>query len=85
MKAQWQKERTEVSELSELKAQIEQKRIEMEQAEKRGDLEKAAQLKYGDLLELQKKLDHAYVVEQDEDTANFYGALLLLLRELRDT
>ena len=57
MKAQWQKERTEVSELSELKAQIEQKRIEMEQAEKRGDLEKAAQLKYGVLLELQKQLD----------------------------
>ncbi|MBI3556118.1 MAG: ATP-dependent chaperone ClpB [Deltaproteobacteria bacterium] len=57
MKAQWQKERTEVSELSDLKVQIEQKRIEMEQAEKRGDLEKAAQLKYGVLIELQKKLD----------------------------
>lgn len=57
LKAQWQKERQEVTQLSDLKGQIEQKRFEMEQAEKRGDLEKAAQLKYGVLLDLQKKLD----------------------------
>jgi ATP-dependent Clp protease ATP-binding subunit ClpB len=57
LKAQWQKERQEVSSLSELKSQIEQKRFEMEQAEKQGNLEKAAELKYGVLLDLQKRLD----------------------------
>jgi ATP-dependent Clp protease ATP-binding subunit ClpB len=57
LKAQWQKERQEVLKTTELKAEIEQKRFEMEQAEKKGDLEKAAQLKYGVLLELQKQLD----------------------------
>ena len=57
LKAQWQKERQEVTGLSELKQQIEQKRFEMEQAEKSGNLEKAAELKYGVLLDLQKKLD----------------------------
>jgi len=57
LKAQWQKERQEVEQVSEIKAQMEQKRFEMEQAEKRGDLEKAAELKYSVLLNLQKQLD----------------------------
>ncbi len=65
MKAQWQKERTEVTEMSAIKTEIEQKRIEMEHAEKRGDLEKAAQLKYGVLLELQKNLDQKTAKAQD--------------------
>lgn len=57
MKAQWQKERHEVTQITDIKAQIDQKRFEMEQAEKKGDLAKAAELKYGVLLDLQKKLD----------------------------
>lgn len=64
-KAQWQKERAEVQTLNELKAQIESKRFEMEQAEKTGDLEKAAQLKYGVLIELQKKLDEKTKLTQE--------------------
>ncbi|MGE4232453.1 MAG: ATP-dependent chaperone ClpB [Bacteriovoracia bacterium] len=56
-KAQWQKERSEVTEISDLKSNIEQKRFEMEQAEKKGNLERAAELKYGVLLDLQKKLE----------------------------
>src|SRR5690606_1515757 len=59
LRAQWQKERQEVTQLNELKGEIEQKRFEMEQAEKNGNLEKAAELKYGVLLELQKKLDES--------------------------
>ncbi|MBI2607009.1 MAG: ATP-dependent chaperone ClpB [Deltaproteobacteria bacterium] len=57
LKAQWQKEKQEVARLGELKSKIEQKRVEMEQAEKRGDLEKAAELKYGVLTGLQKELE----------------------------
>ncbi|MEW6055857.1 MAG: ATP-dependent chaperone ClpB [Bdellovibrionota bacterium] len=65
LKAQWQKERQEVGQLAELKGLIEQKRFEMEQAEKKGDLEKAAELKYGVLLDLQKKLEERSLKAKD--------------------
>jgi ATP-dependent Clp protease ATP-binding subunit ClpB len=58
-KALWQKERGVFARIGELKAKIESTRTEMENAEKRGDLEKAAELKYSTLLALQKELDQA--------------------------
>jgi ATP-dependent Clp protease ATP-binding subunit ClpB len=57
MRAQWMKEKNEISEISKIKETIEQKRFEMEAAERRGDLEKAAEIKYGVLLNLQKQLE----------------------------
>jgi ATP-dependent Clp protease ATP-binding subunit ClpB len=58
-KALWQKEREVFARAGELKAKIEGVRTEMERAEKQGNLEKAAELKYSTLMSLQKDLDQA--------------------------
>ena len=50
-------EKKEVNQVSEIKDRIEKMRLESEAAERRGDLEKAAELRYGKLLSLQKELD----------------------------
>ncbi len=56
MKAQWQAEKAAITEIQQIKAQIEQLRAEMEQATRRGDLQKAAELQYGRIPELERRL-----------------------------
>lgn len=55
----WQTEKAAITELQKIKEQTEQTQTEMEDAERRNDLEKAARLRYGTLLELQGKRDAA--------------------------
>jgi len=57
MKAHWQQEKEIIKNIRNLKEEIEKTKIESEHAERDADLQKAAELKYGKLLELQKKLD----------------------------
>jgi len=57
LKSRWETEKTEVGKLKSVKEQIERVRLESEQAERSGNLEKAAELRYGKLLALQKELD----------------------------
>ncbi|HUP57460.1 MAG TPA: AAA family ATPase, partial [Bdellovibrionota bacterium] len=57
LKARWEREKKALSGLQELKERIEKVRLDSEAAERRGDLEKAAELRYGQLLSLQKELD----------------------------
>jgi ATP-dependent Clp protease ATP-binding subunit ClpB len=57
LKAQWEKEKKEVHAVKDIKEQIERVRMDSEAAERRGDLEKAAELRYGRLIQLQKELD----------------------------
>ena len=59
LKAQWQNEKKGIDELSALNQQIEAAKEEEERAQRSGDLTKAAELRYGRLPELQKKLDAA--------------------------
>jgi len=56
-RAQWLSEREIIAKIREVKEQIEKTKIESEKAEREGDLSKAAELRYGRLLELQKALD----------------------------
>jgi ATP-dependent Clp protease ATP-binding subunit ClpB len=56
LRAQWQAEKEGVQKLRDLREQIEQTKVAIEQAERQYDLNKAAELKYGRLLELEKKL-----------------------------
>jgi ATP-dependent Clp protease ATP-binding subunit ClpB len=51
----WQTEKKLISELQEIKERLESTRLEMENAERQADLEKAARIRYGALPELQKK------------------------------
>ncbi|MEK6699448.1 MAG: ATP-dependent chaperone ClpB [Nitrospirota bacterium] len=57
LKAQWQAEKGGIQEIRSIKEQIEQARIEAEKAEREGNLGRAAELRYGKLPELQKRLD----------------------------
>jgi ATP-dependent Clp protease ATP-binding subunit ClpB len=54
--AQWQNEKAGVNAVSVVQSQLEQARLELEQARRRGDLDKAAEIQYGKIPELEKKL-----------------------------
>ncbi|HEV2394227.1 MAG TPA: ATP-dependent chaperone ClpB [Verrucomicrobiae bacterium] len=56
LKAQWQNEKAAINAVSIVNSQIEQAKLELEQAQRRGDLNLAAQIQYGKLPELQQKL-----------------------------
>ncbi len=57
MRAQWENEKKGIADVKALKQQIEDVKHQMEDAERKYDLEKLAQLKYGVLPELEKKLE----------------------------
>ncbi len=54
--ALWEKEKSKISKLKALKQDIEKVKIDIEQAERKSDLSKAAELKYGVLPKLEKEL-----------------------------
>jgi ATP-dependent Clp protease ATP-binding subunit ClpB len=56
MKAQWQAEKDAISEVRGLKERLEQAHHEVERAERAADLQRAAELRYGEIPELEKKL-----------------------------
>jgi ATP-dependent Clp protease ATP-binding subunit ClpB len=56
LRARWESEKLAITGLQSVKERIEQTKQEIEQAERRADLEAAARLKYGTLPELEKKL-----------------------------
>ncbi|HEV3228693.1 MAG TPA: ATP-dependent chaperone ClpB, partial [Solirubrobacteraceae bacterium] len=56
MKAQWQAEKDAIMEVRALKERLEQARVEVERAEREADLQRAAELRYGEIPELEKQL-----------------------------
>jgi ATP-dependent Clp protease ATP-binding subunit ClpB len=54
--AQWQNEKTAVNAVSIVQQQLEQAKIELEQAQRKGDLSKSAEIQYGRIPELETKL-----------------------------
>jgi ATP-dependent Clp protease ATP-binding subunit ClpB len=57
LRAQWQAEKEGIQKIRTVKKQIEQGKIDADKAEREGNLGRAAELRYGKLLELQKQLD----------------------------
>ena len=57
LKAQWQKEKEEIGKSQKIAEQIEQLRVELEQAQRKGDLHRASEIQYGKIPELQGQLD----------------------------
>jgi ATP-dependent Clp protease ATP-binding subunit ClpB len=56
LKAQWQNEKASINAVSILNEQLEKAKLEEEQAQRSGDLNRAAQIKYGKIPELQGKI-----------------------------
>src|SRR5205807_159462 len=59
LKAQWESERGVIKQINDLKAKLEETREAANRAEREGDLNKAAELQYGALPQLQRDLDAA--------------------------
>ena len=59
LRDRWRKERENISAVQSLKERHEKLRAEQEEAERRGDLGRAAEIRYGELVELEKRLDEA--------------------------
>ena len=57
MKARWQVEKESIQKIQSLKGEIESTKLEAQGAERSGDYDRAAELKYGRLVELQKSLE----------------------------
>jgi len=57
LKLQWQREKEAIQAIRELKSRMEQTKTEAERAERDADLAKAAELRYGRLIELTKELE----------------------------
>jgi ATP-dependent Clp protease ATP-binding subunit ClpB len=57
MKAQWQSEKKAIQEIQQIKAEADSLRSEVDQATRRGDLQRAAELRYGRIPELERKLE----------------------------
>ena len=58
-KAKWDNEKSSVDQISKIKEELEQVNHEIDEAKRNYDLEKAAQLQYGRLPEVQKRLEEA--------------------------
>src|SRR5438874_1480844 len=59
LKAQWESERGVIKQINDLKAKLEETREAANRAEREGDLNKAAELSYGTLPQLQRDIDAA--------------------------
>jgi ATP-dependent Clp protease ATP-binding subunit ClpB len=68
LNAQWQSEKDVISEIQTIKEEIDKVNIEMLQAERDYDLNRAAELKYGRLTELHHKLETAELKLADSQT-----------------
>jgi ATP-dependent Clp protease ATP-binding subunit ClpB len=83
MKAQWLREKEVIDEIRKIAPQLENLRVEAEQAQRKGDLGKAAEISYGKIPELEKRIEerrrqlakvqekHSYLKEEvtDQDIA----------------
>jgi ATP-dependent Clp protease ATP-binding subunit ClpB len=77
MRAQWDAERRAIKRVQELRAELEQVRREAEEAERAYDLNRAAELRYGRLAELERRL-----VAEEERLVAKQGAKRLLREEV---
>ena len=71
MHAEWQREKESVGAVAELQEKLEQARTELERAQREADLGRAAELQYGTIPELEKRL--AAAAEAEHDAASDHG------------
>ncbi|MFO0212506.1 MAG: AAA family ATPase, partial [Pseudanabaena sp.] len=74
LKAQWEAEKQVIDNIRKLKEDIDHVNVEIQQAERNYDLNKAAELKYGKLTDLQRQLE---IAEVNLDEAKTSGRSLL--------
>jgi len=80
MKAQWQTEKQSIQRVRDIKREIDEVRTEIEKAEREYDLNKAAELKYGRLNDLERRLQ-----SEEEHLAGKQKENMLLNEEVTET
>ncbi|MFN8174714.1 MAG: ATP-dependent chaperone ClpB [Solirubrobacteraceae bacterium] len=66
MTAQWQAEKEAVGAVAEIGRELEQARTDAERAERESDLQRAAELRYGEIPELERRLEEAAATDDAE-------------------
>jgi len=79
MKAHWGLEKTAIQKIRETKERIELLKVESQNAERQGDLTRAAELRYGKLLELNRELE-----EENKKLTELQSAKKMLKEEVDD-
>lgn len=79
LKARWQNEKSSVQRLRDLRQQIEQTKVDIDKAEREYDLNRAAELKYGRLTQLEREMGEA-----SEALAKLQGESSLLKEEVSE-
>jgi ATP-dependent Clp protease ATP-binding subunit ClpB len=67
MTAQWEAEKQAIAGVSETKERLDAARVEMERAEREADLQRAAELRYGEIPELERKVAEYESQEREAD------------------
>jgi ATP-dependent Clp protease ATP-binding subunit ClpB len=67
MHAEWQREKETIGAVAEIQEQIEQAKVDLERAQREGDLGRAAELQYGTIPDLSKRLEQAETAEAQAD------------------
>src|SRR6201991_2968602 len=67
MHAEWQREKETLGAVADIQERLEQAKVELERAQREADLGRAAELQYGTIPELTKKLEEAEVAEAAGD------------------
>jgi ATP-dependent Clp protease ATP-binding subunit ClpB len=71
MKAEWQAEKDALHQVAAVKQRLEEARRELERVSRAGDLERAAQLRHGEIPELERKLAEAEAAEDEPRPTRF--------------
>jgi ATP-dependent Clp protease ATP-binding subunit ClpB len=84
MNAEWQQEKQTIGAVAAFQEKIEQANVELDQARRAGDLERAAELQYGLIPDLSKRLAEAEARESDAAEQHATGAEHRYLKEQVD-
>ncbi|MEJ7716587.1 MAG: AAA family ATPase [Thermoleophilaceae bacterium] len=71
MKAKWQAEKDAIGAVQEVKERLEQARAEAERAERDADLQRAAELRYGEIPDLERRLAAAEEADAADESPRF--------------
>jgi ATP-dependent Clp protease ATP-binding subunit ClpB len=79
MRAHWQQEKEQIDRIRALKSELEETRAASERAERDGDLEKAAELRFGRIVELERQIE-----EENERLQQIQSELKMLNEEVTE-
>ncbi|MEB3314633.1 MAG: AAA family ATPase [Candidatus Melainabacteria bacterium] len=67
LREQWQREKAAIVSVKDIKEKIDKTKVQIEEAERKADLQKAAELKFGTLLDLEKQLKNKELLHSSVD------------------